>query len=73
MKFYTVAAVALIAAGIFALIYGRFTYTKDGDTARLGPIELTVSEKKTVNIPEWAGAGAIIAGSAMLVVPLFKR
>lgn len=72
MKSYTVIAVALIAAGILSLIYGRFTYTKDGETAKLGPIELKVSEKKTVNIPDWAGVGVIVAGTAMLAIPLFK-
>lgn len=72
MKSYTLIAVALIAAGILALVYGRFTYTKDTDTAKLGPIELTVKEKETVSIPDWAGVGAIVAGAAMLVVPLLK-
>lgn len=73
MKSYSIIAVALIAAGILALVYGRFTYTKDTDTAKLGPIELTVKEKETVNIPDWAGVGAIVAGAAMLVVPLLKK
>lgn len=73
MKAYTLIAIALIAAGILALVYGRFTYTKDTDTAKLGPIQLTVSEKETVNLPDWAGAGAIVAGAAMLVFPLLKR
>lgn len=73
MKTYTIAAIVLIAAGILALVYGRFSYTSDSDTAKLGPIELTVTEKETVNIPDWAGAGAIVAGAAMLTYPLFKR
>lgn len=73
MKLYTVVAVALIAAGTLALVYGRFSYNKDAETAKLGPIELTVTEKETVNIPEWAGAGVIVAGAAMLVFPLVKR
>jgi drug/metabolite transporter (DMT)-like permease len=73
MKTYTLIAIALIAAGILALVYGRFTYTKDTDTAKLGPIQLTVTEKETVNLPDWAGAGAIVAGAAMLVFPLLKR
>lgn len=72
MKSYTLIAVALIAAGVLALVYGRFTYTKDTDTAKLGPIELTVKEKETVSIPDWAGVGAIVAGAVMLVVPLLK-
>ncbi len=73
MKTYTVVAVVLIVAGILGLVYGKFSYTKESETARLGPIELTVNEKQTVNIPVWAGAGAIVAGAAMLVYPLMKR
>lgn len=73
MKTYTIAAVALIAAGILALMYGQFSYTKDSESAKLGPIVLTVKEKETVNIPDWAGAAAIVAGAGMLVYPLLKR
>lgn len=67
MKTLTVVAIVLIAAGILALVYGQFSYTKESEGARLGPIELTIKEKQTVNVPAWAGAGAIVAGAAMLV------
>jgi len=73
MKMYLIAGAILIGAGIMALAYGGFTYTKQSDTARLGPIEFTVSEKETVNVPVWAGAGAILLGAGLLTVPLLKR
>jgi hypothetical protein len=73
MKGYTIAAVVLIVAGVIALVYGRFSYTKKTEAAKLGPIEVTVNEKKSVNIPDWAGAASIIAGAGMLALPLFKR
>jgi LPXTG-motif cell wall-anchored protein len=63
-----IAALVLIAAGVLGLAYGGFTYTKDTSTAQLGPIELSVKEQQTVNIPVWLGAGAIIAGVLLLVV-----
>ncbi len=62
------AAIVLIIAGILGLAYGGFTYTKDTHKADLGPIELSVEEKETVNIPVWLGAGALIAGVLLLVV-----
>jgi LPXTG-motif cell wall-anchored protein len=62
------AAIILIIGGILGLAYGGFTYTKDTHTADLGPIELSVQEKETVNIPVWLGAGALIAGVLLLVV-----
>ncbi len=60
-------AVALIVAGTLALAYGGFTYTKDTRSATVGPLELSVKEKETVNVPKWAGIGAIAAGLILLV------
>lgn len=62
------AAVVLIIAGALALAFGGFTYTKKTERVKLGPLELTVKDKETVNIPIWLGAGALIAGVLLLVV-----
>ena len=62
-----IAAIALIVAGVLALAYGGFSYTKDAHQAKLGPIELSVNEKQTVNIPVWAGVAAIAIGGVLLV------
>ncbi len=59
-------AIALIIGGIVALGMGSFSYTKDTEAVKFGPIELSVKEKKTVNIPIWAGVAAIIAGGLLL-------
>jgi multidrug transporter EmrE-like cation transporter len=64
-----VVAIVLIVAGIAGLVYGKFSYTKATHEAKLGPLELSVKEKETVNVPMWAGIGAIVAGVALLVVP----
>jgi hypothetical protein len=61
-------AIVLIVAGGLGLAYGGFTYTKDTHEARLGPIELTIKDKETVNVPIWAGVGAIVAGVILLFV-----
>jgi hypothetical protein len=60
-------ALALIAAGVLALAYGGFTYTKSTHDTRIGPIELSVQNKQTVNIPVWAGVGAIVLGGVLLL------
>jgi hypothetical protein len=62
------AAIALIAAGVLGLVYGSFSYTKETHEAKLGPIELSVSEKQTVNVPVLAGVGAILVGGVLLFV-----
>jgi hypothetical protein len=68
MSVLKVVAIVLIAAGILALVYGGFTYTKTTHEAKLGPLELSVKDKETVNIPIWAGVGAIVVGGALLLV-----
>jgi hypothetical protein len=63
-----IAGIILIAGGALALVYGGFSYTKDTTAVKLGPIELSVKEKQTVNVPVWAGLGAIVAGALLLVL-----
>jgi drug/metabolite transporter (DMT)-like permease len=65
-------AIVLIVAGVLGLVYGSFSYTKETHEAKLGPLELQVKEKETVNIPQWAGIGAIAVGVLLLVVPIKK-
>lgn len=60
--------IVLIAAGALGLVYGGFSYTRDTTAVKLGPLELSVQEKKTVNVPMWAGIGAIVVGGLLLVV-----
>jgi multidrug transporter EmrE-like cation transporter len=62
------AGMVLIVAGILGLVYGGFSYTKDTTVVKLGPIELTAKEKETVNVPLWAGVGAIVAGVVLLSI-----
>ena len=63
-----IVAIVLIAAGVLALVYGSFSYTKDTTAVKLGPIELSVKEKETVNVPIWVGVGAIVVGGLLLVL-----
>ena len=60
-------AVILIVAGALGLMYGGFSYTKQTDEVKLGPVKLSVAEKQTVNVPVWLGAGAVILGGALLI------
>ncbi|MGH7767637.1 MAG: hypothetical protein ACREQP_09300 [Candidatus Binatia bacterium] len=65
-------AIILIVAGVLGLAYGSFSYTKETHQAKLGPLELQVKEKETVNVPQWAGVGAIAVGVILLVIPIKK-
>lgn len=64
--------VLLILAGALALGYGGFTYTKTTHETKIGPIVLSVTDKETVNVPIWAGVGAIAIGGLLLVSGIKK-
>jgi hypothetical protein len=59
--------IRLIAAGVLGLVYGSFSYTKETQEVKLGPLELSMKERQTVNIPVWAGVGSIVVGGALLL------
>lgn len=58
--------IVLIIAGVLGLTYGNFSYTKQTHQAKLGPLELSVKERETINVPAWAGGGAIVLGVVLL-------
>lgn len=60
-------SIVLIVAGALGLVYGNFTYTKETHETKIGPIELSIKDKETVNIPVWAGVGAIAIGGILLL------
>jgi hypothetical protein len=62
-------AIVLIVAGILGLVCGEFSFTKESHDAKLGPIEFSVKNTETVNIPLWAGLVAIAAGGFLLLAP----
>jgi drug/metabolite transporter (DMT)-like permease len=67
-----IVGIVLIVAGAVALAYGGFSYTKETHNAEIGPIKLSVKEKEQVNVPQWAGIGAIVLGVVFLVLPKGK-
>lgn len=62
------AGVALIVVGVLGLLYGGFSFTKETHDVKIGPIELSVKEKESVNVPVWAGVAAIAVGAVLLIV-----
>jgi len=63
-----IVAIVLILAGILGLVYGGITYTKTTHEAKVGPLELSVKDRETVNVPVWAGVTAIVVGAGLLLV-----
>jgi LPXTG-motif cell wall-anchored protein len=73
MSAVKIVAIVLVVAGILGLVYGTFSYTKETHDVKLGPLELSVKEKQMVNVPIWAGMGAIVAGGGLLLLARKKN
>jgi TRAP-type C4-dicarboxylate transport system permease small subunit len=68
MNSVKVIGIVVLVLGLLGLAYGGFSYTRSTHQAKIGPLELSVKEKETVNIPMWAGAAAVAAGVLLLVM-----
>ena len=73
MNAVKILAIVLIVAGILGLLYGKFSYTKETHDVKLGPLEMSIAEKQTVNVPLWAGVMAIVGGGVLLLYDSKKR
>ena len=62
-----IAGIVLIVAGVLALAYGGFSYTKETHDVKIGPIDVSVKEKESVAVPTWLGVGAIVAGGLLIL------
>jgi len=67
MSGVTILGILLIVLGIVGLVVGGVSYTKDKDTADLGPIDITVKEKEHVRIPPALAIAALIGGALLVV------
>ena len=67
MSVKQIVAIVLIVAGVLGLAYGGFSYTKEKHEAKIGPLQFSITEKETINIPVWAGVGAIGIGVILLI------
>lgn len=66
MQAARIAGIVLIVAGAAALLFGGFSYTRDSQEATIGPVHLSVQEKKDVPVPVWMGLVAILAGGVLV-------
>jgi hypothetical protein len=73
MNAMRIVGVLLLVVGLAGFLTGGFSFTKDTTQAKLGPLELTVTEKESVNIPQWMSLGAMVLGGMVLVLGFRKR
>jgi drug/metabolite transporter (DMT)-like permease len=68
MNAIRITGIVLIVLGLAGFFTGGFSFTKDTTKANIGPIQLSVQEKESVNIPQWLSIGAIVLGAVVLVL-----
>ena len=59
--------IVLIVAGLLALIYEGFTYTKHKEVMQVGPMRAEVETREQVHIPPVVG-GLVLASGVTLVL-----
>ncbi len=67
-----IAGIVLVLIGLAGFFTGGFSFTKDKTAAKVGPIELTVKERESINIPQWLSIGAVALGAIVLVAGFRK-
>jgi hypothetical protein len=65
-------AIVVLAAGVLALLYGGFSYTKVSPGGHIGSLAWSVKDREHVNVPIWGGVGAIVIGAGLLLMPAPK-
>ena len=73
MNAMRIVGVLLLVVGLAGFLTGGFSFTKDTTQAKLGPLELTVKEKESVNMPQWMSLGAMVLGGVVLVLGFRKN
>lgn len=58
----------LLVLGVIGLVHPSFTYHKQEDVAKLGPIKATVEEEKTAQIPAPVSIVLLVAGIALVIL-----
>ncbi|MCK9605361.1 MAG: hypothetical protein M0R33_02800 [Methylomonas sp.] len=67
MSVSKIMAIVLVVGGLLGLVYGQFSYIRETQEAKLGPLELSLKDTRTVNVPVWAGVTAVVAGGGLLL------
>jgi Na+-transporting methylmalonyl-CoA/oxaloacetate decarboxylase gamma subunit len=59
----------LLVLGIFALVYGGISYSRQRTVLDMGPIKATATEQHNITLSPIVGGIAIVGGLLLLVVP----
>ena len=66
MKPLAIAGLVLIGLGIAGQALGQFSYTTEKTVIDVGPLTASVNEQHSIDVPQMAGIGAILAGATLI-------
>ena len=69
MTIRTILAIALVVFGIFALAYGRISFTREKTVVDAGPFELKQEKRETIPLPPVLGGVALASGLVLGLLP----
>jgi len=72
MSTIRIVAIVLIVLGAVGLITGGIRMGGTTHEVKMGPMEMSVTEERTLNVPLWAGIASIVVGGALLLSPRGK-
>lgn len=67
-RFVIILGVTLLILGVTGLVHPSFSYHKQEEVAKIGPLKATVDEEKAVEVPAAVSIVMLVSGIALILV-----
>jgi uncharacterized membrane protein HdeD (DUF308 family) len=67
-RFVIILGVILLVLGVVGLVHPSFSYHKQEEVAKIGPIKATVDEEKTAQVPAAVSIVLLVAGIGLILL-----
>ena len=67
-RFVIILGILLLVGGVVGLVHPVFTYHSQKEVAKLGPLNATVEEEKTAEIPAALSIVLLVSGIAVVLL-----
>ncbi|HEY6252575.1 MAG TPA: hypothetical protein VI685_21680 [Candidatus Angelobacter sp.] len=66
--FVIVLGIVLLVLGVIGLVHPSFSYHKQEEVAKIGPIKATVDEEKAIEVPPAVAIVMLVAGIGLILL-----
>jgi uncharacterized membrane protein HdeD (DUF308 family) len=67
-RFVIILGIVLLVAGVVGLVHPNFSYHKQEEVAKIGPIKATMDEEKTAQIPAALSIVLLVSGIGLVLL-----